>query len=865
MRYMPLEIFVALKSHKFTTFYELADHAAWLEGNATGNKDLAVYRVEESELSRSVNHTRSTQGGRFRSQDREFKRFKTDKRREFNRNQKSNNTRCYNCGAEGHFARGCAKPKSIRFVGADKSQGHEVDTVDNGFENTLNFREMTAAKMLGALKEAGMAGIKVKESKEEGKKEETIILNLDFNSSKPFLKISGPNGQCTWGIVDTGAMKSCIAYNDLATLGLTRADTTIRVKGVTGVSRAFHVNSARVTINGVDVELNANTIGDSSVPTLIGQPELRQLGSKGYVLNLHDMSITHMKDGTSAVTENDLHVMPLRTLEVDNVVDNSGGSVPDLVCLDEINQVDLFGIWPIEMSVWHIDEYCMINEKMNEIEHDFACNNETLTCLESNPHDKSVMESSVESDGEIIDEDNLRTHSNKSDNAAGEAFKILSEKISQTVKRDTVSGVSVEEKDKILEDKLKHLDGETKDIVKGLFEKYNDVWREPQTGRMESKAHFTVTGRPIVMKQRPMTESMVVEFKKQVDELLSKGVIQPSKSNYGAVPVFIKKPDGTWRMCFDYRRLNKFMVFDAYPIPRVWDLVKSLVEYKYYTILDANWGFWNLKLSDESKPYTAFITPWGLFEWTVLPFGIKNSPGEFQRAMDFALREIKDYINVYIDDMFFGSSGMKQHLKQLEGLLLACRKGGVYIKIAKADLIKEEIKVLGHLVNGKGCRPDPKKVKIIKALKAPTNVKEVRAFVGAVQFLARYFIMSDMLAPLTDLTKKYSRFVWTEEHQRCFDGIQQLLTENMLLTKYDESLPVGLVCDASDIGIGSCLFQVEDDKIRPIEFYSRKLTAAEKKYHIREKEFLAIKSALTHFNDVCKATHTYVFTDHKSL
>ena len=307
------------------------------------------------------------------------------------------------------------------------------------------------------------------------------------------------------------------------------------------------------------------------------------------------------------------------------------------------------------------------------------------------------------------------------------------------------------------------------------------------------------------------------------------------------------------------------MVFDAYPIPRVWDLVKSLVGYKYYTILDANWGFWNLKLSDESKPYTAFITPWGLYEWTVLPFGIKNSPGEFQRAMDFALREIKDFINVYIDDMFFGSMGMEEHLNQIERLLVACRDSAVYVKIAKADLVKKEIKVLGHLVNQRGVRPDPKKIKMIKAMKAPTNVKEIRAYVGAVQFLAKYFNMADKLSPLTDLTKKYTRFVWTEKHQECFESIQEMLTEHTLLSRYDESKPVGLVCDASDLGVGSCLFQVENDKIRPIEFYSRKLTEAEKKYHIREKEFLAIKVSLTHFNDICKATHTYVFTDHKSL
>eukprot|EP00915_Cephaloidophora_sp_WS-2016_P008936 GHVH01012629.1.p2 GENE.GHVH01012629.1~~GHVH01012629.1.p2 ORF type:complete len:160 (+),score=22.15 GHVH01012629.1:1045-1524(+) len=137
---------------------------------------------------------------------------------------------------------------------------------------------------------------------------------------------------------------------------------------------------------------------------------------------------------------------------------------------------------------------------------------------------------------------------------------------------------------------------------------------------------------------------MMLEFKKQVDDMLAKGVIRPSKSDWATVPVFVQKKEGTWRMALDYRRLNKQLVFDAHPLPRPWDMVKDLAGKKYHTALDANWGFWNLRLAEASKKYTAIITPWELFEFNVLPFGIKNSPGEFQRAINAALRPLSSQI-----------------------------------------------------------------------------------------------------------------------------------------------------------------------------------------------------------------------------
>lgn len=214
------------------------------------------------------------------------------------------------------------------------------------------------------------------------------------------------------------------------------------------------------------------------------------------------------------------------------------------------------------------------------------------------------------------------------------------------------------------------------------------------------------------MKQRELTDSILAEFKKQIEEMLAKGVIRQSKSDYATVPVFVKKTDKTWRMALDYRRINQQLEFDAYPLPRLWDMVKCLAGSSKYTALDANWGFWNLKVAEDSKKYTAIVTPWGLYEFNVLPFGIKNSPGEFQRAMDVGLRKC-EFVKCYIDDITFACETEEEHYVKLKRVLEACREGGVFLKVEKAKIFEDKIVVLGHEVLKKGITPDPNKLKKI--------------------------------------------------------------------------------------------------------------------------------------------------------
>lgn len=445
----------------------------------------------------------------------------------------------------------------------------------------------------------------------------------------------------------------------------------------------------------------------------------------------------------------------------------------------------------------------------------------------------------------------------------------LSEKLAPSssgiAEGDTVSGSSVDEKLRVLAAKLSHLTPELQQKFTAIFEEYADVWKEPQGGQMRTEAAFRATGAPVRMKQRALSEDMVAEFEKQIKDMLKKSVIRPSKSPWAAVPVFVRKKCGAWRMALDYRMLNGRLVFDAYPLPRLWDMVKGLAGQKYYTALDANWGFWNLPVAEDSKQFTAITTPWGLFEFNVLPFGIKNSPGEFQRAMDTALGHL-DFVRCYIDDISYGDPDTDAHMEHLRQVLQACRDGGIFLKIEKAHICHPEIPVLGHLVSRAGVKPDPKKIENIRKLKAPASKNEVRSFIGAIQFLSKFCNnLADVTAPLVALTKKNSRFKWDQEHEESFEKAKGLLSEHVTLARFDPSKPVGLATDASGYGIGACLFQANDGIMVPLEFYSKKLTDAETRYDTREKEMLAIRRALEHFDSICVGCHTYVFTDHQSL
>lgn len=321
-------------------------------------------------------------------------------------------------------------------------------------------------------------------------------------------------------------------------------------------------------------------------------------------------------------------------------------------------------------------------------------------------------------------------------------------------------------------------------------------------------------------------------------------------------------------MVIDYRRVNSCMIPDSYPIPRLWSNIQNCAGRKWYIALDLHSGFWNVPVAEECKHLTAFITPMGLFEFNVVPFGIRNSPAEFQRAMDQAFASIIG-VNcfVYVDDVVICANTVEECVDRLEQFLKLCRETGFYIRLDKCEFLKQEINYLGFSVGEHGIRPQVKRVQDIARAEPPKSKSELRAFLGlAGQF--RYFIprFSDITAPLCHRLKKVcKKWDWTEECTKAFEAIKRELTKETMLKPSVPGQPYVVYTDASEVGIGAILMQSQNGVEVPIEYGSKKLTETETRWDTRERELFAIKWAIEHWRDYLALSHFTVKTDHNNL
>ena len=398
---------------------------------------------------------------------------------------------------------------------------------------------------------------------------------------------------------------------------------------------------------------------------------------------------------------------------------------------------------------------------------------------------------------------------------------------------------------------------------------HQKAWLRPRSGQAIYEASFTVVGRPYKARLGYLDPKASAELKKQVDDQLAKGVIRKSKSPWSARPFCIPKKTGEIRVVIDFRELNKCMVSDSYPLPRLWDIIREASHHVWYICLDCNWGFWNVPIKEECRQYTAFVTPWGIYEFNVLPFGIKNSPGEYQRAMDAAFSGILgDGVFCYVDDIVIYANILDDLIKKFRNVLEICETHGFYLKLSKSELAKHEVRLLGHMVGTNGIRPDPSKVAAIVAVQPPRNKDELRTFLGAAgfhrRFIPRYAEIAD---PLFRLLRKTADYLWTKDQQVAFCLIKDAITEGALLARPDPSSPYLLLTDASNQGIGAVLLQLQGDpaELTPLEYASKRLTPAEKKWDVRERELFAIKWAVQKWEEYLKGSPFMIGTDHRNL
>ena len=334
-----------------------------------------------------------------------------------------------------------------------------------------------------------------------------------------------------------------------------------------------------------------------------------------------------------------------------------------------------------------------------------------------------------------------------------------------------------------------------------------------------------------------------------VEDMLQQGVIKESVSPWASPVVLVKKKDGSMRFCVDYRKLNAITKKDVFPLPRIDDALDLLGNSVYFSTLDLASGYWQVKMDTDSREKTAFTTHKGLYEFSVMPFGLCNAPATFQRLMERVLKGlVGESCMVYLDDILVIGKTFEQHMDNLKKVFGRIERAGLKLKPKKCHLIQPCVEYLGYVVSRKGISADPRKIQAIVEYPVPVDVKSLRSFLGLASYYRRFARNFSRIAyPLHQLTRKESIFNWDSKCQEAFDHLKEVLTDSSTLAFPDFGKEFVLETDASKAGLGAVLSQQQEDMLRPIAYASRSLQTHEQNYGVTEMEALAVVWAIKHF------------------
>ena len=388
-------------------------------------------------------------------------------------------------------------------------------------------------------------------------------------------------------------------------------------------------------------------------------------------------------------------------------------------------------------------------------------------------------------------------------------------------------------------------------------------------GRTDVVKHSINTGNqnPIKQPLRRLPVHTKCEVDKHIDEMLERGVIEPSSSPWACGIVLVQKKDGSTRFCVDYRRLNAATIKDAYPLPRIDESLDHLSGACWFSTLDLCSGYWQVEMEPEDKPKTAFVTKRGLFQFTVMPFGLCNAPATFERLMETVLNGLQwEVCLIYLDDIIVIGKSFEEMMSNLEKVFNRLFSAGLKLKAKKCHLFSKEVQFLGHIVNADGVSTDPSKVETVREWPEPVSVTEVRSFLGLCSYYRRFIRnFADIARPLHKLTQKGAKFKWTKECQDSFENLKYSLTHSPVLAFPDFTKPFILDTDASDQGIGSVLSQMTENGERVVAYGSRVLSKSERKYCVTRKELLAVVTYVKYFRHFLYGKPFLIRTDHSSL
>ncbi|RYE25800.1 MAG: hypothetical protein EOP45_04435 [Sphingobacteriaceae bacterium] len=376
---------------------------------------------------------------------------------------------------------------------------------------------------------------------------------------------------------------------------------------------------------------------------------------------------------------------------------------------------------------------------------------------------------------------------------------------------------------------------------------------------------------PVYIKNYRLPQSQKEEIQAQVRKLLEDDLIEMSTSNYNSPLILVPKKsvDGQpkWRMCIDYRQLNKKLLHDRFPMPRIDEILDGLGKAKYFSVLDLQAGYHQIPLARESRKITSFSTDRGYFQWKVLPFGINVAPASFSRMMAIAFASLRvEEAFSYMDDLIVIGVSERNHLNNLKRVFETCRKYNLKLNSEKCDFFKHEVLFLGHKCTADGLLPDPAKLAAVKNYPTPKNQEETKRFVAFANFYRRFIRnFSDIAVPLNKMTQKRVKFNWSDECEKAFQTLKNRLMSPPILVYPDYDKEFRVTVDASQFACGAVLSQRHGDSDRPVSFISRTFKKGELNKHITEKELLAIHFAIKTFKPYLWGRYFVVFSDHKPL
>ena len=435
----------------------------------------------------------------------------------------------------------------------------------------------------------------------------------------------------------------------------------------------------------------------------------------------------------------------------------------------------------------------------------------------------------------------------------------------------TASG---EEEQQLLQRFLSELDPRLRQIVDRFPSLFAPPDPLPPTRSVKHHIYLPNDVVPVTAPAYPLGLVKCSAMREQMRELIDKGWVSPSSSPWASPILLVPKDDGQkLRMCVDFRNLNALTKKDAFPLPRLDNLLHKSAHATIFSKLDLASGFHQIEVHPPHRELTAFILPeaidgHSLWEWRVMPFGLVNAPPTFQRAMTVALRGCEDFAAVYIDDILIFSANEEDHLKHLTSVFQKLQDQAYHVRLAKCKFMAKEVQFLGHKLTTHGIEHIVKESKDLAGFKPPfTKAKQVRSFLGLVMWYKSFIPhVSTIAAPLFPLTSEKKKFEWTDKATQAVEALKKSILEAPVLAKFDRDLPTRVTTDASAVGIGAVLEQEHGSQWRPVAFWSRKLKDAETRYSATDIEWLAVVDSITlTWRHMLEDIPFLIRSDHKAL